>query len=41
VVELSFEATELLAGQAQAREERDMLDVRAGESGHRRMILRR
>ena len=39
VVELALEPIELLVGQSKAGEIRDVLDVRAGESSHRRMIL--
>ena len=38
VVELALEPGQLLVGQAEAREVRDVLDVRAGQGGHGRMI---
>jgi GNAT superfamily N-acetyltransferase len=40
MVELPLEAIELLVGQAKTGEEGDVLDVRPGEAGHRRMILK-
>lgn len=39
MIELALEQVELVRGQAEARQEGDVLDVGAGESGHRRMIL--
>src|SRR5207244_2720253 len=39
VVELAFQPIELGIGEAEASEEGDVLDVRAGKAGHRRMIL--